>query len=198
MFYKGRFFLPGWAYFLVMFGLAPVLPEWMGVENGVIENIQMLWLFAAFWLCIRALSRPLLDWGGSKKALLGAGMIYYFLVIMREISWGRAFFPRPDGSHMSYSEIGLSATLVHSIVGVLIVLLLIFAFRGKIWKFLQRVKVPVPDFLLLVLFIAFADIGEHRNIFLFHGEVAEELAEFGAYMMMWKLTRDALGRAEKK
>jgi hypothetical protein len=45
------------------------------------------------------------------------------------------------------------------------------------------------DFVLLLLFILMAWIGEKADIAFFNGMVAEELAEFGAYMMMFQIVR---------
>ncbi len=54
-------------------------------------------------------------------------------------------------------------------------------------------KLPIKSFVLLLLFIFMSWVGEKSNFTGFHGEVAEELAEFGAYMMMYVLTKD-MGR----
>ena len=42
MFNRKVCFILGWIYFGLMFILEAVFPEWMGNENGVIENLQML------------------------------------------------------------------------------------------------------------------------------------------------------------
>lgn len=41
-------------------------------------------------------------------------------------------------------------------------------------------------------------VGERTNFTGFHGQVAEELAEFGAYMMMFYITRDLGERMQRK
>lgn len=102
-----------------MFILEAILPEWVGDENGIIENLQMLWLFGGMFYCIKAHSCKYTDWGGSSKALWKAGTIYFFLLIMREISWGRAFFTNADGGMIQYSQMGLYGKLVHPLVGIL-------------------------------------------------------------------------------
>ena len=56
---------------------------------------------------------------------------------------------------------------------------------------LKIVKIPIKSFSLLLLFIFFSWVGERTNFTGFHGQVAEELAEFGAYMMMYVLLKDA-------
>lgn len=174
-----------------MFILEAILPEWVGNENGIIENLQMLCLIGGMFYCIKAHSYKYAYWGGSSKAFWKAGTIYFFLLIMREISWGRVFFTNPDGGMIQYSQMGLYGKLVHPMVGILILSMLILLYRARIWQMLKIVKIPVKSFSLLLLFIFFSWVGERTNFTGFHGQVAEELAEFGAYMMMYMLLKDA-------
>lgn len=197
MFKKGEWFKLGWIYLPVMFLLEIILPVWTGDENGPIENLQMLWLFGGFYCCWKTLSHQLRQWGGNAKSLLYGGMIYFFLLIMREINWGRTLLTHPDGSYYEYSDMGLYGQLVHPMVAVLIVALLICLWRAKVWKFLLMIKIPARSFILLLLFIYFSWLGEKGNVTGFHGAVAEELAEFGAYMMMFHLLQYALHEAEE-
>ncbi len=198
MFRKDKPFIAGWIYFLLMFPLAAILPESYGEENGVIENLQMLWLFGGLILCAAVHDHRFRDWGGRPYALWKAGIIYYFLLIMREISWGRTFFPTEDGGFISYSDMGLYGQLVHPTVALLILLLLVLLYRAKVWRAIQITKIPVTSALLFLLFTGFAWVGERTSFPLFHGEVAEELAEFGSYMMMFLMTRDAESRLRSK
>lgn len=190
MFRNDSFFKLGWLYFIIMFILEAILPEWVGAENGIIENLQMLWLIGGMFYCIKAHSYKYSDWGGSSKALWKAGTIYFFLLIMREISWGRVFFTNPDGGMIEYSQMGLYGKLVHPMVGILILSMLILLYQARLWRILPIVKIPVKSFALLLLFIFFSWVGERTNFTGFHGKVAEELAEFGAYMMMYMLLKD--------
>lgn len=86
---------------------------------------------------------------------------------------------------------GLYGKLVHPMVGILILSMLILLYKARIWRMLNIVKIPVKSFSLLLLFIFFSWVGERTNFTGFHGQVAEELAEFGAYMMMYVLLKDA-------
>ena len=174
-----------------MFILEAILPEWVGNENGIIENLQMLCLIGGMFYCIKAHSYKYAYWGGSSKAFWKAGTIYFFLLIMREISWGRVFFTNPDGGMIQYSQMGLYGKLVHPMVGILILSMLILLYRARIWQMLKIVKIPVKSFSLLLLFIFFSWVGERTNFTGFHGQVAEELATSGAYIMMYMLLKDA-------
>lgn len=86
---------------------------------------------------------------------------------------------------------GLYGKLVHPMVGILILSMLILLYKARIWRVLLITKLPVKSFSLLLLFIFFSWVGERTNFTGFHGQVAEELAEFGAYMMMYVLLKDA-------
>ena len=45
-----------------MFILEAILPEWVGDENGIIENLQMLCLIGGMFYCIKAHSYKYSDW----------------------------------------------------------------------------------------------------------------------------------------
>ena len=189
MFNKKDFFILGWIYFGLMFVLEAVLPEWMGDENGVIENLQMLWLFAGIVYCYKMASVKMYDWGGKQSSLWYAGSLFFFLLAAREVSWGRALFYHADGRMYKYSDMGLYGQLVHPMVGAILVLILLLLWRGKIIAFFKSIKFPTMDFVLLVLFIFMGWLGEKGNVTFFHGIIAEELAEFGAYMMMFQIVK---------
>lgn len=86
---------------------------------------------------------------------------------------------------------GLYGKLVHTLVGILIVTMLILLYQARIWRVLLITKLPVKSFSLLLLFIFFFLVGERTNFTGFHGQVAEELAKSGAYIMMYMLLKDA-------
>lgn len=173
-----------------MFPLAILLPEWVSDENGIIENLQLLWLIAGFYHCCKMQRTPSVinNLPIKLKLLWHSGMIYFFLLVMREISWGRTFFTMPDGSMIQYSQMGLYGKLVHPLVALLTLAAVIMLYKVKIWKILAEIKLPTKSFILLLLFIFFSWVAERRNFVYFHGQNAEELAEFGAYMMMYVLT----------
>ena len=171
--------------------LEMILPEWVGDENGIIENLQLLWLIAGFVYCFNAQESQFYKWCNDTKSLWNAGMIYFFLLFMREISWGRTFFTNPDGSIIQYSQMGLYGKLVHPIVTLLIIALVILLYKARVWLMLRTIKFPIKSFIMLLAFILASWVGEKANFTGFHGQVAEKLAEFGAYMMMFFLLYDA-------
>lgn len=197
MFRMDKWNLKGWLYFFAFFALTAVLPEWTGNENGIIENLQLLWLVAGMVYCWHMRSVKQLDWGGPPAKLWSAGVIYFFLLSMREISWGRVFFIGANGGMIQYQQMGLYGKLVHPLVGALIVLALVLVVEAKIWRVIKHIKLPLKSFILLVLFIALTWIGEKGPITCLHSQVTEELAEFGAYMMMYYVMRDLGDRMQQ-
>lgn len=86
---------------------------------------------------------------------------------------------------------GLFGKLVHPIVALLIIVLIFLLYKARVWLMLRTIKFPTTSFIMLLAFIFASWVGEKANFTGFHGQVAEELAEFGAYMMMFFLLCDA-------
>lgn len=246
MFRKGKIFLLGWIYFAVMFVLASVLPPWTGVENGVIENLQLVCLAAGGAFCWRMRGKGTIDWEGypktnsntmetrniaaensagdnmvdlqetkcepaedlcgedANRSLWAAGTVIFFLAFMREISWGRVFFVSEEtGEIVKTSELGVYGTLIHVAVGLLIALALFLLYRAKAWRVLAIAKITVSSFILLMLFAATGPVGElmeRGKIYVpfVHGQVLEELAELGAYIVAVKLAKETGGALSKR
>lgn len=181
--------MPCFIYFLLLIPLNVFLPMSWGNENGVIENVQLVCLVVTAVMCYRHKNVLLVNWGGSQNALCYSGTIFFFLLTMREISWGRALLLHNDGSIYQYSEMGLYGKLVHPMVGMLLVLLIYLLYKARIWNILSLLKFPTKKFILLLFFITMSWIGEKGSIGIFHGELAEELSELGVYIMMYKLVK---------
>ncbi|MBQ0066865.1 MAG: hypothetical protein KBS60_01565 [Phascolarctobacterium sp.] len=182
----------GWLFLLLMPVLKIYLPASWGDENGVMENLQMVWLFLGVVWCWReARSKDLPDWGGNTSAFWYSGLIFYILLIGREVSWGRAFFMDVNGHMIQWEEMGIYGVLAHPIIGVLIVLLLFFLWRSKFWIFAVKMwkKFPYPELCLFFIYVFAQHVAEHMHCPLWDGELAEELAETGAYIVMEWLTR---------
>lgn len=196
VFRRGTIFKLGWLYFVAMFILAAVLPPWMGVENGVIENLQLVCLAAGGVFCWRMRSAEVADWGGSNKSLWAAGTVLFFLGFMREISWGRVFFiSEATGEMVKSSEMGIYGTAIHALVGLFIVLALYLLYSARVWRMLFLVKLPVFSLVLMFLFVALGPLGEliergKIDITFLHGQILEELAELGAYIVAFKIAKE--------
>lgn len=186
MFYNDKWFKLGWLYLLLLYPLEMFLPSWTGNENGLLENLQMLWLLGGFAYAFNLRLKSNLP---TRMALWNAGIIYFFLLGMREISWGRAILQHADGRAYTYSDMGIFGQLVHPFIVVLIIAMLYFIYKGRLLELLYKLKVPAKSFVLLLMFIFASWVAERKGWLGFRGEVAEELSEFGAYMMMFCLMR---------
>lgn len=198
MFRMDNWYLKGWLYLGIVFPLKLLLPEWWGRENGIIENLQLLWLVSGIIYCWRMRHSHHTLLKDKELKVWSAGMLYFFLLFMREISWGRVFFTDAQGNMLQYAQMGLYGKLVHPLVGALIVLALVLCYEAKIWRIIKIVKLPLKSFLLLLCFVALAWLGERGCVALLRGQVMEELAEFGAYMMMYYIVKDLGSRLQYK
>lgn len=187
-----------WIYLFLLIPLNMILPISWGDENGVIENIQLACLIVTSIICYRHRNIVLRNWGGSQTALCYAGALFFFLLTMREISWGRALLLHPDGGIYQYSEMGLYGQLVHPMVGILLFLLIYLLYQAKIWVVIRTLKFPTSSFIMLMLFILMSWIGEKGSVDIFHGELAEELSELGVYIMMYTLVNNYFTNLCKK
>lgn len=179
-----------WVFFVLLLPLNYILPASWGRENGVVETLQLVLLAACIGVFVRSYSWRLVDWHGDKKSLCCSGGITFFLLLMREISWGRVLILRPDGSSSQYSDLGLYGQLVHPMIAVLIIVALICLYRARVWRIFKFVKLRYKYILALVLFIVMARVAECHLVAWYSGNLAEELAELGAYMMLLYLLRD--------
>lgn len=187
-----------WIYFALLLPFNNILPASWGNENGVVESLQLLFLAACIGIFAYYYGKKTIDWYGSAKALCLSGCITFFLLMMREISWGRVLILRPDGSISQYSDLGLYGKLVHPIIVVLIIIAIACIYRAKVWRIFRYIKIKVKYVVALVLFVAMARVGESHSISLYSGNLAEELAELGVYAMLLIMLRDGLEQLRYK
>lgn len=187
-----KYCVAGWIFLLLMPLFKAFLPNSWGDENGVVENLQMLWLvLGALWCYQMARKNDLPNWGGSAKALWYSGAIFFLLLIGRELSWGRALFMDANGHMIQWEDMGFLGIIAHPFIGCLIFLMFYLLWRSKFWIFIFRMwkNFAYPELCLLFIFIFLQYVAEHLHFSLWDGELAEELAETGAYIVMEWMTR---------
>lgn len=187
-----------WIYFALLVPFNNILPASWGNENGVVETLQLLLLASCIGVFIYYYGKKLLNWDGSVKALCLSGSITFFLLMMREISWGRVLILRPDGSISQYSDLGIYGKLVHPIIVVLIIIAIACIYRAKVWRIFKYIKINVKYVVALILFVAMARLGESHCFSLYSGDLAEELAELGVYAMLLIVLRDSFRQLQVK
>ncbi len=171
---------------------APLLPVTAGWENGWIENLQALLLFAggvwAFWHAAK-LPSP------REKAFWHAVAPLWIILGFRELSWGAVFHSPVSFSHETGPMFSSSTQLWYkpAVMPVLALVLLVCAWifvrsgqlrtLGALWR--QR-SIPLREMALVVIcmFVSAAaegHMGLSLNLSEGTAQVFEELAELCAY-----------------
>lgn len=197
MFRKDNLFVAGWLFLPIMFLIAPFIPEEIGKENGFIENLQLLQLAVAFAFCVKQSNTKAKLANIGLKYLWYAGAIFFFLLFMREISWGRALFHHINGDTYEYSDMGLYGKLVKPVQLLLSISLFYCFYKCRIWKLVPIIKFPLTSTLLLIILVAIQYFGEHKEPFFFNGLVAEELSECACYIMMFYVVHNVSQEIQK-
>ena len=143
-------------------------------ENTLLENSQLIVLFVAFIVCLKA---------KNNKTLFNFGAMIIFLMIMRELSYGRCIFCQlPDDPHNFYPWSHYKyGWMAHIIIGIYIALLILYAFVNKIWidikTVLEKFRFPLWDFVTMSALVIIQYLGERT----LHNSCLEEIAEFTLY-----------------
>lgn len=136
------------------------MPLTWGVENGVLENIQMFVLFVCVYLCATA---------KQHKKFFHFGILILLILIIREVNCGRTlFFPRPNTYHEYYSWRELPwpwlGKVVHGIygtyIGVVALLFFVKKMHIKVWNMVQNIKLPMWNILIMCFAIIMGAIAE--------------------------------------
>ena len=153
------------------------LPESCGFENGIIENIQLVFLFLGIFFA----ARPKID----KKFFTFIALVLGILII-REVNCGRTiFFPIPCEVNEFYrwSEIKYG-WLAHPIYGIYMAFVGFYFLKNKLyttlWQKIKDIKFPIWNFVLLIIGIV---LGVYAEEYV-HNLVFEESAELLFYVIL--------------
>ena len=111
---------------VIFIGLSFVLPIEYSYENHFLENLEVVILFLGIVICIGKI-RDFILYDSIKFYV--ASIIIYILMIGRELSWGRVFYP--IGMDKNGEQIFVKVhelwygSVVYPIVGILILIALI-------------------------------------------------------------------------
>lgn len=160
--------------------LALILPVEISFENGLIENAQVIILLVGAILMLRVRSR--MKWF---QIFFSMGLV---LMALRELSWGRVFFP------IDFEELGaVFVTMAEYKYRVHVYAFLIAYISAMIFILIRFVPIkkilrgrhPIAAFAVMILAIAFNYIGEH-GFFIGKecGQILEELNELIFYVTL--------------
>lgn len=184
---KPCLFVAGVVFFaLVLVATDAFLPLWLGEENGVIENLQVVLLALAVYVC----QRKMTDREGQYRLLWLAGMLTTLLLIGRELSWGRVFLePLENGTFPPVSALPYGKVL-YPAIGALMVVILVLLVRGHIVRYLRTYGVPRPQFCWMVVAAVVVVLSEKHHVFPWEkGMLIEEMAELFVYGLYLNILR---------
>ena len=150
-------------------------------ENSLLENFQCIALILGFIYCIFSKS--------PHKKLFILGALIFFLMFMREISYGRVIFAQIEGqpncfyswSHYKYGY------LAHIIIGLYIGICALYALVNKLWinaiELFKTIKFPMLPFLICVFSVVVQMLSEKY----LHNTIVEETSELVLYFSLFAI-----------
>ena len=163
--------------------LALTLPLELSFENGLIENAQVvILLLGAVLILIPRAEDVQFKWF---QRLFAAGLV---LMTLRELSWGRVFFPlkmKPMGpSFISMADYEYRIQ-VYIFLAVYVATMIFMLIRFVPVKRILRSRQPLALFAVMILSIIFSYVGEHGYfIGKACGQLLEEIDELILYMTL--------------
>jgi hypothetical protein len=173
---------------LAAYPLARILPPQLAWENNVIESLQALLLLLIALLCFSVPTEFL----RRQSRALGC---FFLLLLGRELSWGRVFFPTGVIDELGPNFISMSNIPGHQFIHAAIFLALCFILRAIVksfnWTALAHVPIPVVTFIILLVATA-GQLCAERHLFagltLPQNQTLEELLELCIYMELFQLS----------
>lgn len=180
---------------VIFIGLSFVLPIEYSYENHFLENLEVVILFLGIVICIGKI-RDFILYDSIKFYV--ASIIIYILMIGRELSWGRVFYP--IGIDKNGEQIFVKVhelwygSVVYPIVGILIlialILLVVYFYQsrrqGIYWY------IPLGEFLFFIVTSILGQCVFDRGLVQFgnYNQLLEESCEIIAYIALICCTYD--------
>ena len=158
------------------------LPKEFGYENGLLENIQMLFLFISCILAFKVKT--------NKKFFCFAGMVVIIL-ILREINCGRTlFFPVPGEVNTFYGWKDIKyGYLAHPIYGLYIASTVVYFLWNKLFidllSIVKKIRFPFWNVLLLILGMTLGMYAEKSLSNMVFEEISELLFYVSLTGIIW-------------
>lgn len=180
---------------VIFIGLSFVLPIEYSYENHFLENLEVVILFLGIVICIGKI-RDFILYDSIKFYV--ASIIIYILMIGRELSWGRVFYP--IGMDKNGEQIFVKVhelwygSVVYPMVGILILIVLILLGvyfyqsrrQGICWY------IPLGEFLFFIVTSILGQCVFDRGLVQFgnYNQLLEESCEIIAYIALICYTYD--------
>lgn len=172
-------------YVVLLFPASYSMPGYLAWENGLVEMLQNIVLLGNACIVASFFYNTL----GQKVHYLWLAAIGYFLLLLgRELSWGRVFFPVGMDSHGPVF-ISMHAVpgyeIIHGVIGMYTAIVFFSLMFFMPWKLVLHC-IPFPKFLFCLLVVAAVLVMCGDKGIIFHSYVdanMEELAELLAYIL---------------
>lgn len=181
---------------VILLPQAFILPIEASYENHLLENLEMVILSIGLITMIRKMCINRIK---EIKGFYLACSIFYFIMIARELSFGRVFYPIGIDSHGEQVFINIHQLWYGSIVYPLIAILVLIAlfFMIKTYKFAQSdkwiCKVPQYSISMFIIMMILSQIIFEKNLIIYlanYGQLLEECTEILAYCALVMFTKD--------
>ncbi len=174
-----RQFIVGLVLFIALILFADTCVPWdVGNENGIFEMLQVVFLIISSLVCIVKIYRS----EGRTRCLWIAGLLFCLIMLGRELSWGRVFFPVDEEGKFPPIEAIPYGAFVHPTVKVIMAALVVLLVRGRLFTYLRTHKMPWDIvILLLIAVITVLDADKIRILPFANDMLVEEMGETYAY-----------------
>ncbi len=172
---------------VLLFPMGLTLPPWWGWENGPLENTQVL-ILAIGLLVSWFAARHNRDNRKARNLWLWL-TLFWLLVIGRELSWGRVFYPVASGANgpelISLHQLWYGP-LVRPVVAAAMTAMVTGIYLNSPLKYIRQTTLPLLDLVILFITVILTSVCDKSMLPLFHSqeEVLEEWAELTAYWSM--------------
>ena len=153
-------------------------PQEFGYENGVLENIQLVFLFLMGFLALKS---------KTDKKFFTFIFLVVTILFLREINCGRTIFfavPGEVNSFYRWSEIKYG-WLAHPLYGMYIASVGIYFLKNKLfinlWQKISKIKLPVWDISLMTVGMILGLYAEEVA----HNFILEEITELLFYVALF-------------
>jgi len=169
-----------------VFGAVFLNPAW-AVDDGPIENLQIAVLLLNCFIAAGAYYKG--HGSLARRRLYLLSIPAWLLMVGRELSWGRVFFPDGSGGFLALRQLPFGQFVYPAISVIVIGIIYYMVSNGlhkELYDWIKHGNFPILDIVLFIGTALMADMFEHHSHGLFgdREELYEELSELVAYTAM--------------
>lgn len=175
---------------IILLALSPFIPKEYSYENHLFENLEVVVLIIGFILSLgKTLFTPLYD---SIKFYIAFSIIF-ILMAMRELSWGRVFYPIGIGNSGEEIFIKVQELWYFDILYPLITILIVIALGLLLYFYYQSTikgidwNVPAVETVLFIILSILSQCVFDRELIPYlapYNQNLEEFCELFAYISL--------------